>query len=214
MTEDVFSRRIERVYVAAKNMRGKWAERPDGSVVVDVTSAQAKDHPNRVAFSPMTMEPYTDPEEGTFANFEAFWQSLKVIENVPHAQAKQWWKSIDKPKRRHPKMKKNRVLHAKHARFPGQELGYVESRKKVYVPDYYELIKNNPHLRHIREKHQGQCVVVYDFDGPRHADGAPAIEEVTVDMLKRRINDERFPFGHGYVVAAAMAGILPEEYVV
>ena len=111
-------------------------------------------------------------------------------------------------------MGKNRVLHAKHARFPGQELGYVESRKKVYVPDYYERIKNNAHLRTLREKHREQCVVVYDFDGPRHADGAPAIEEVTVEMLKRRINDERFPFGHGYVVAAAMAGILPEEYVV
>ena len=204
---------VKRVFVAAKNMRGKWAVRPDGSVVVDVTSAQSKGHPNRAAFSPMTMWPYEDPDEGKFPNFEAYWQSLKVIENVPHEPAKKWWKSIDKPKRRHPKMGKNRVLHAKHARFPGQELGYVESRKKVYVPDYYERIKNNAHLRTLREKHREQCVVVYDFDGPRDADGAPAIEEVTVEMLKRRINDERFPFGHGYVVAAALAGVRPEEYV-
>ena len=110
-------------------------------------------------------------------------------------------------------MSKNRVLHAKHARFPGRELGYAESRKKVYVPDYYKTIVNTPHLRDICAKHDGKCVVVYDFDGPRDADGAPAIEEVSVEMLKRRINDERFPFGHGYVVAAAVAGVRPEEYV-
>ena len=203
---------VTRVFVAAKNMRGKWADRPEGAVVVDVTSAQAKNHPSRITFSPMTMKTYTDPHEGAFPNFEAYWQSLKVIENVVHAQAKQWWKTIDKPKRRHPKMKKNRVLHAKHQRFPGQELGYVESRKKIYVPDYYNTIKNHSHLREICTKHDGKCIVIYDFDGPRDTDGAPAIEEVTVEMLKRRINDDRFPFGHGFVVAGIVAGVLPEQY--
>ena len=203
-----------RVFVAAKNMRGKWANRPEGAVVVDVTSAQAKNHPSRLTFSPMTMKPYTDTDEGNFPNFEAYWQSLKVIENVPHMAAKQWWKSITKPARRDPKMKKNRVLHSKHARFPGQEIGYVESRKKVYVPDYYNTIKNHSHLLEIRKKHEGKCIVVYDFDGPRDKDGLPVTEEIDIEMLKRRINDERFPFGHGFVVAAALAGIAPEAYTV
>lgn len=202
-----------KVYIASKNFKGKWAERPKGAVVVDVTSAQAKGSANRIAFSPMNMKQYTDPHEGEFPNFEAYWQSIKVIENVPHAPAKQWWKSIDKPKRRHPKMKKNRVMHAEHARYPGRMFGYVESRKKVYVPDYFDMIKDNSHLLHLREKHKGQCVVVYDFDGPRHDDGTPAIEEVTVAMLRRKINEERVPFGHGFVVAAALANITPDEYV-
>jgi hypothetical protein len=204
-----------RVYVAAKNMRGAWAARPKDSVVVDVTSAQAKNAPNRLCFSPMTMSAYTDADEGTFPNFEAYWQSLKVIENAPHAEAKQWWKAIQKPKRRHPKMKQNRVLHAKHLRFPGEELGYVESRKKIYVPDYFDIIKNSAHFVAMRDdvgKSAGKAFVVYDFDGPRDEGGAPAIEEVSVEMLKRQINNERFPFGHGYVVAAALAGIAPAAY--
>ena len=116
---------VARVFVASKNLRGAWAPRPEGSLVVDVTSAQGKNSTNRLSFSPMTMRTYTDAHEGSFPNFEAYWQSLKVIENVPHHQAKLWWKKIEKPRRRHPKMKKNRVLYSKHEKFPGLELGYL-----------------------------------------------------------------------------------------
>ena len=204
-----------KIYVASKNMRGEWAPRPEGAIVIDVTSAQRKDAPNRLCFSPMTMKTYTDAHEGSFPNFEAYWQSLKVIESVPHAQAKQWWKAIDKPKRRHPKMKKNRVLHSEHGRLAGQQLGYVESRKKVYVPDYYDTIKNSMQLIDLQRGYidEDRTYVIYDFDGPRDDDKKPVCEEVGVEMLKRKINDDRVPFGHGYVVAAALAGIKPELYV-
>ena len=56
-------------------------------------------------------------------------------------------------------------------------------------------------------------VVVYDFDGPRADDGAPECRELTLDLLREKINDMRFPFGHGYVVAALLAGVPPSEYV-
>ena len=52
----------------------------------------------------------------------------------------------------------------------------------------------------------------YDYDGPKLGDGTPIYEEVTVDMLKRYIEHTQFPCGHGYVVAALVAGIQPEEY--
>jgi hypothetical protein len=32
-------------------------------------------------------------------------------------------------------------------------------------------------------------------------------------MLKEKVNDSKLPFGHGYIVAAEFAGILPEEYL-
>ena len=35
---------------------------------------------------------------------------------------------------------------------------------------------------------------------------------VTPEMLRERINDVRFPFGHGYVVAAMAAGIPAAAY--
>ena len=40
----------------------------------------------------------------------------------------------------------------------------------------------------------------------------PTVEKVTVEMLKRKVADERVPFGHGYVVAATALGIEPEAY--
>ena len=204
-----------RIYVAAKNMRGCWAPKPTGATVVDVTSAQSKSSPNRLCFSPMTMKLYTDAHEGDFPNFEAYWQSLKVIDNVSHSKAKAWWKSIDKPKRRHPGMKKNRVLHAEHRRFPGHKLAYVESRKKIYVPDYYNTIKDSIQLQKLKRAllYEDCTYVVYDFDGPRDEHNNPVCEEVSVEMLVRKINDDRVPFGHGYVVAAALADIAPEQYI-
>ena len=43
-----------KVYVASMNMRGRWATKPFGAKVVNVTSAQSKKSSNRLAFSPMT----------------------------------------------------------------------------------------------------------------------------------------------------------------
>ena len=218
------------VFVASKILRGPRAAPPEGYDIrnVDVTSAQAKNSVNRNTFSPMNGIPYTDPDEGTFAaGFESYWQSLKVIQGLCHPERKQYWKAIDKPKRRDPKMKimqngrvagYKAVLHAKHKRFPNRELDYVESRKTVYVPDYYNLIKNTPRFLELKEMVHSwgdptRAIVVYDFDGPKTADGGVTCERVTVEMLRERINDVTHPFGHGYVVAAGLAGILPEEYV-
>ena len=208
------------VYVASKNFKGKWAARPvSDAVVVDVTSAQAKASANRLAFSPMHMgdASYVSAEEGTFANFEAYWQSLKVVEGLDHAAAKTWWRGITKAKRRHPKMagKKAVVLGARHERFPGKLLGYVESRKKVYVPDYHAWIKDKSEVAELRARAQaGTPLVVYDFDGPRDEDKEPIAARVTVELLRQKIADQTTPFGHGYVVAATILGIAPDEYCV
>ena len=212
------------VHVAAKNMRGAWADcsHLKNPYKVDVTSAQAKASPFRVAFSPMHMGlPYVCPDEGTFPNFEAYWQSLKVLDTHAHPgedkKHKDFWKTIKKATRRHPALRAKhaaRVLGAKHKRFPGELMGYVESRKKVYVPDYYNMIKDKDESEKLRIIGDASRtpIVVYDFDGPRDAKGNPVCEKVTVDMLRERINDESKPFGHGFVVAAMIAGIGPEQY--
>ena len=208
------------VYVASKNMRGSWADRShlDNPFIVDVTSAQAKQGPYRKAFSPMHMgDPYVCEHEGSFPNFEAYWQSLKMIEGQDEAKHKKWWKDIKAPKRRHPSLsgiKKSRVVGAKHKRFPGEVMNYVESRKKVYVPDYYKMVMNKYEAEHLQllQQHSSRPIVVYDFDGPRNLKGEPICEKVTVEMLRERINDASKPFGHGFVVAAMVAGIEPAQY--
>ena len=93
-------------------------------------------------------------------------------------------------------------------------MNYVESRKKVYVPDYYKMVMNKYEAEHLQllQQHSSRPIVVYDFDGPRNLKGEPICEKVTVEMLRERINDASKPFGHGFVVAAMVAGIEPAQY--
>lgn len=58
----------------------------------------------------------------------------------------------------------------------------------------------------------GINVVIYDFDGPKTANGELTCLEVNLELLKEKINDDKFPFGHGYVVAGALAGFNPDDY--
>jgi hypothetical protein len=199
-----------RVYVAAMNMRGARAPAPAGTLVVNVTSAQATANKNRRDFSPMT---HVEGGYNGFWNFESYWQSGKVFAGIPHATSKAWWLACMVPKRRYPNSKGKTVLHAvfDHIDDP---LNYVDSRKRVYVPEYYGLIKDREMTRHwMQVVAGGTDVVVYDFDGPRDEDGGVACMEVTVDMLRAKIEDTATPFGHGYVVAATIAGITPDQYV-
>lgn len=121
-------------------------------------------------------------------------------------------------KRRDPRMinkdkTRKKVLYAKHSRFPGRRLNYVESRKLVYAPDYHSKIVNGPGIRRLKGMLEaGYSIAIMDFDGPRNDDGSPTVEKVTVEMLKDKIADERFPFGHGYIVAATALGIDPAQY--
>jgi len=203
-----------KVYVASMNMRGARAQLPAGldksaTYIVNATSAQATANKNRRDFSPMTA---VEGGYKGFWNFESYWQSGKVWENVPHNTSITWWKAQTKPKRRYPDGKGKKVLHAKFEHIP-ETLNWVESRKQVYVPEYYELIKEREMTKHwIDVSKLGKTIVVYDYDGPRKDNGDVDIVEVTVEMLKEKINETKFPFGHGFVVAATIAGIAYPRY--
>ena len=193
--------------MASMNMRGSWAECPENTMKVNVTSFQRKTHPDRLTFSPMTMDEYKG-----FPNFEAYWQSGKVFEGINHDESILWWKNIKTPRRRYPKGKNKKVLHAK---FPhiDEPLDWVQSRKQVYVPEYEEKVKDTPRLQELRKLVlQGRNIAIYDFDGPRDGKN-PTVKKLTVDLLKTDINQTIRPFGHGYVVAALLAGITSEQYV-
>ena len=193
------------VLVAAMNMRGAWAPRPKGCTPINVTSAQGKASKNRLDFSPMGDRAYKG-----HLNFEAWWQSGKVFKDVDERKSKAWWLAIKTPKRRYPGSKGKKVLYADWGNGP---LNYVDSRIQVYVPEYHALMASTEMAGHWLERVQrGENVVIYDFDGPRLPDGTPTCVEVTLDLLRAKLHDERHPFGHGYVVAAHLAGIPPESY--
>jgi hypothetical protein len=196
-----------KVYLASMNLRGTRAVKLDAtSLNLNVTSAQAKLNLDRRDFSPMT------PIEGGYYgywNFESRWQSGKIFEGIDEKMSKNWWKVQTKPKRRYPKGKGKTILCA---RFEGYEdigdMDYVTARKSVYVKEYYDLIKDRERTLYWKKLlEEGQSITIYDFDGPRTEDKGVTCLELNEDLLKDKINDLMFPFGHGYVVACALTGI-------
>jgi hypothetical protein len=173
------------------NMRGKRAECPAGCKRLNVTSCQAKNSPDRLKFSPFSATNYKG-----FHCFENYWQSRKLYENIPYETTLTWWQNLTVPKRRYPT--KEKVIST----IEGYD--YITSRKLIYVPEYYELVKQYVTV--------SDMICVYDFDGPRKDNGDVDCVEVTLDLLKEKINDPRFPFGHGYVVAALLLGIHYSEF--
>ena len=200
-----------KVFIASMNLRGARAPAPANTTKVNVTSAQALLNKNRRDFSPMT--PIEGGYEG-FWNFEAFWQSGKVFEGIPEEKVKAYWHKVKEAKRRYPGSKDKKVLYARFECAPDEQMNYVTSRKKIYVPRYFELMKDREMAQYLKAQVEaGKDIVIYDFDGPREEDGGVKCVEVTRELLCEKINDTQFPFGHGYIVAGWIKGITPEEYL-
>ena len=229
-----------KVYVGARNVKKPGPQKapyPANAILVDVTSCQAKSNPNRLAFSPMHIhegEMYTDPFGYKWSCFENAWQSGKVWKTekgkeVPHDLTLKKWqrRPIYKAHRKlsafYPKASKWTVATSLFPEEPGHRFGYVESRKRVYVPRYEAFVNDLGRagavhsrltLRGLRDlvRDQDRPIVIFDLDGPRTPEGGMECLEVTREMLRERIHDERHPFGHGYVVAAMAAGIPHQDY--
>tara|TARA_B100001093_G_C26568193_1_gene901718 strand:- start:123 stop:734 length:612 start_codon:yes stop_codon:yes gene_type:complete len=200
-----------KIFIASMNMRGKWADPIiKDSIKVNVTSAQPKSNKDRIDFSPMNE--IKDGYKG-YWNFESYWQSGKVYDDIPFEKTKKWWKELKEPKRRYPNSKGKKVLHAIFDE-NDKKMDYITSRKEVYVPEYFQLIKKKDRLKYWKNMlKNGHNLIIYDFDGPRNLDGTVTCLELTKELLIEKINDTRFPFGHGYVVAATIAKIKPKEYI-
>ena len=196
------------VYIASMNLRGIRAAKLDPeSLSLNVTSAQRIASPERKDFSPMTE--IARRYKG-FWCFENYWQSGKVFDGIPHETSRKWWLALNQPKRKYPKGKGHQVLHAT---FNGHQYDYIESRKSIYVPEYYRLIEHTQSLAKWRNiLASGVSITIYDFDGPRNEAHEPICLKLSRELLIDKINDPTHPFGHCYIVGAALLGIRPEEY--
>lgn len=217
-----------RVFVGQKNCRGvtgdKCVTRPD-TKNVDVTSGGRNLlGPSKVpanTLSPMAVGPVVF-EDGTRAElFENAWQFGKYWgEKSGHLDAHgkptaKWFAFRDKG---YKMLKgKRRPLPLKEYGRPigsfynGKHMDYVESRKKIYVPIYANLISGLPAIAALRAMvAKGENIMIVDNDGPPkslYPDGM----EMTAEAWRKMIENPRFPFGHGYVVAALVAGISADE---
>jgi hypothetical protein len=97
--------------------------------------------------------------------------------------------------------KQLRVLFSAWPDYMEKEMQWVQSRKEVYVPEYSALIRNRVSTKELKALlESGKDIMIYDLDGPKLADGTPTTLEVTLDVLRNKINATDFPFGHGCVL--------------
>lgn len=94
----------------------------------------------------------------------------------------------------------------------------AERRKRAYVPALQRWLCSQPAAVEAVDglatllREQKRPVIIFDGDGPRTPEGSMQCLELTEDLLRERIHDERHPFGCGYVVGAMAAGIPAAAY--
>lgn len=198
------------IYIASFNMKGVHAPLPYNTIKINVTSCQNSNNPYRIAFSPMT--PIKHTYKGFYC-FENYWQSGKVFENIDYEKNILWWKKQIKGKKKNPSTKNKKILYSIYPSIQ-TPLNYIQSRKLIYLPEYYNLIKNNPILIQLKNNFRnGQSYTIYDLDGPRLDDNSPTSCLVTFDLIKKKLNNHIHPFGHGYIIACLLLNINYESLI-
>lgn len=155
----------------------------------------------------------SDTYSKDFSCFENYWQSGKRYEGLDTSddveKQLKWWKSKVSGKRRYPLGKGKKILYGIYPELGFNDpLDYIQSRKKVYLPLYIEAVKDSSAIQDLRKMLEKKSITIYDFDGPRFDDGTPTCLELTESLFYEKLNDPKFPFGHGYIVAVLVAGII------
>lgn len=221
----------DRVRIGQKHRRGVSGEqtvRADGFKNIDVTSASRNlvgpERHSATTLSPMRLGPIVDQHGNIARLFENYWQFSKMWPTAGHCAAGSgddecvpsdaWFRfrrrgfALEKGKRR--PLPKKPYGFPRFSFYNGQPMGYVESRKKIYVPLYYYLIRDLPVIAAMRQMvERGEKIMIVDNDGPpreQYPQGMP----LTLANWQRMLDDPSAPFGHGYIVAAVVAGF-PES---
>lgn len=93
-------------------------------------------------------------------------------------------------------------------------IGYIEARKRIYVPKYKEIAIETKLYKKLKEKiDNGINIQINEVDGPRYTDEYPYNQvvngsiEITPEIIESLINNEEQAFGHGYTLAGCLLGI-------
>lgn len=102
---------------------------------------------------------------------------------------------------------------------PETPLGYIEGRKRVYLPTYKKLVKRTKEYQELKELlTNGINLLIVEVDGP-HQESLNYYRQqynvsnsfiegdtmlATPENLEIMLNDAKHPFGHGYCLATAL----------
>lgn len=170
--------------------------------------------------SPFFLGPIVDKITGKSSKtFENFWQYGKVWPSLGHAKkkdgkwqvTKKWEIFRDKgyadpvAHRRPVEVKKEKPSFAV---YENTMMDYITSRKRVYIPYYCQAVKNTIAIEALVEMvKSGQNIMILDFDGPPRKDRETGKDlwpdglEINKENIIKMVNNPKFAFGHGYVVA-------------
>jgi hypothetical protein len=102
---------------------------------------------------------------------------------------------------------------------PTTKLNYVDARKKIYIPTYCTLVKEEPEFLFLKQRlKSGTNLLIIEVDGPhsesldyymdKYEVNNDFIEQDTMLVTRGNItvmlNDDRHAFGHGYCLAMAL----------
>lgn len=187
--------------------------------------------------SPLLLGPVLDCEKESAERMENLWQFRKVYPQLGHWDDENncptplWtqWKSKGysklkkekrdgrKPKgiRTPPEISKLKKIFRETAApwtpkcswWNGRATSYIAARKQIYVPTYAEAVVKTEAFQALQALvAAGEKLLIIDLDGPpltKHPNGIPVNNSTIVEAL----NDTSHIFGHGYVVAALLAGV-------
>lgn len=96
-----------------------------------------------------------------------------------------------------------------------QVLGYVEARKQVYCQFYLQHAQQTQAFKDLKARVEaGENIMITEVDGPaigQHEAPYSSVTKLkpglvmTKDVCTILLNDDKRPFGHGYVIAAMLA---------
>lgn len=181
------------IYIESKKKKQKSIEKKYPNAVICDLSSKATN--SLIAFSPLY--PHGNipipMSEGCYATcVEAIWQGLKVFESA----------DIDTKLFSNDKMKNLKRTVRKYGRPLGHRagvngkelLGYIEARKKIYIPAYRWVLENKcmSLISHIRKAvASGKDLVFLDYD------------------CNSNVEDTSKPLSHASLVKAYVEGIYP-----
>ena len=175
----------------------------DGDVLINTTSRS--DHWRDL--SPFYLGPCKLYGEFWSRNVENGWQFSKVYKE--HADpngnptddywmwAMNGWQ--DDYARRYPMGKGAVPLYSL---WDGEKLGYIEARKKIYIPLYSDAVRNTDAYDALYDVvKSSNNTYLWDFDGYDYLSLGMTLNDV--------VNDPTRKMGHAFVLAMMMEGVLP-----
>lgn len=100
-----------------------------------------------------------------------------------------------------------------------KKIGYIESRKQIYIPVYCELAKKRPKFKELQARlDKGENLLIIEVDGP-HQESLEYYKNtynvnddfivgntmlINKENIKIMMNDAKNAFGHGYCLGMAL----------